>query len=179
LTAFSQPKTEADNGFQVLSDDGDRIFCRERRKAVGGARKTVPAVLPTVAQPSPAALERLAHEYALRDELNEGAAVRSLKLCRARARGCNTPVLKDPGREPLEALGPNGWLMVDNVPELELIPSEQPLVPELAPQDAQRGFQPVSRRLIGVFARRAGLYDRFPGVERAADAGVLAKIGWR
>ena len=45
-----------------------------------------------------------------------------------------------------EALGPNGQLIVDLVPELELIIGEQPPVPELPPQDAQRRFQLVFRR---------------------------------
>ena len=53
----------------------------------------------------------------------------------------------------LEALGPNGRLMVDLVPELKLIIGEQPPVPELPPQDAQRRFQLVFRRFLGVFAR--------------------------
>ena len=52
-----------------------------------------------------------------------------------------------------EALGPNGQLMVDLVPELELIIGDQPPVPELPPQDAQRRFQLVFRRFLGVFAR--------------------------
>ena len=52
-----------------------------------------------------------------------------------------------------EALGPNGRLMVDLVPELKLIIGEQPPVPELPPQHAQRRFQLVFRRFIGVFAR--------------------------
>jgi PAS domain S-box-containing protein len=53
----------------------------------------------------------------------------------------------------LEALGQNGRLMVDLVPELKLIIGEPPPVPELPPQDAQRRFQLVFRRFIGVFAR--------------------------
>jgi len=53
----------------------------------------------------------------------------------------------------LEALGPNGRLMVDLVPELNLVIGEQPPVPELPPQEAQRRFQLVFRRFIGVFAR--------------------------
>ena len=53
----------------------------------------------------------------------------------------------------LEALGPNGRLMADLVPELNLVIGEQPPVPELPPQDAQRRFQLVFRRFIGVFAR--------------------------
>jgi predicted ATPase len=53
-----------------------------------------------------------------------------------------------------EALGPNGQLIVDLVPELKLIIGEQPSVPDLSPQDAQRRFQLVFRRFIGAFARR-------------------------
>jgi PAS domain S-box-containing protein len=52
-----------------------------------------------------------------------------------------------------EALGPNGLLIVDLVPELKLIIGEQPPVPDLEPQDAQRRFQLVFRRFISVFAR--------------------------
>src|SRR5262249_29148104 len=44
-----------------------------------------------------------------------------------------------------EALGPNGRLMVDVVPELQRIIGEQPPVPALPPQDAQRRFQLVFR----------------------------------
>jgi len=53
----------------------------------------------------------------------------------------------------LEALGPNGRLLIDVVPELKLIIGDQPPVAELSPQDAQRRFQLVFRRVIGVFAR--------------------------
>jgi PAS domain S-box-containing protein len=52
-----------------------------------------------------------------------------------------------------EALEPNANLMSDLVPELKLIIGEQPPVPELPPQGAQRRFQLVFRRFIGVFAR--------------------------
>ncbi len=52
-----------------------------------------------------------------------------------------------------EALGPNGQLMVDLVPELKVIIGEQAPVPELPPPRAQRRFQLVFRRFIGVFAR--------------------------
>jgi PAS domain S-box-containing protein len=52
-----------------------------------------------------------------------------------------------------EALGPNGQLVVDLVPELKLVIGEQPPVPDLSPQDAQRRFQLVFRRFIGLFAR--------------------------
>jgi PAS domain S-box-containing protein len=52
-----------------------------------------------------------------------------------------------------EAVGLNGRLIVDLVPELKLIIGEQPPVSELPPQDARRRFQFVFRRFIGVFAR--------------------------
>jgi PAS domain S-box-containing protein len=52
-----------------------------------------------------------------------------------------------------EALEPNGLLIADLVPELKLIIGEQPPVPDLEPQDAQRRFQLVLRRFISVFAR--------------------------
>ena len=51
-----------------------------------------------------------------------------------------------------EALGPNGLLIVELVPELKYIIGEQPPVPELPPQDAQARFLLVFRRFIGVFA---------------------------
>ena len=51
------------------------------------------------------------------------------------------------------ALGPNGLLIADLVPELKLIIGAQPPIPDLSPQDAQGRFQVVFRRFIGVFAR--------------------------
>jgi predicted ATPase len=50
------------------------------------------------------------------------------------------------------ALGPNGQLMVDLVPDLKLIIGEQLAVPELPPQQAQNRFHRVFRRFIAVFA---------------------------
>jgi serine/threonine protein kinase len=52
-----------------------------------------------------------------------------------------------------EALESNGQLMVSLVPELKAVIGEQPPVPELPQQDAQRRFQQVFRRFINVFAR--------------------------
>jgi PAS domain S-box-containing protein len=52
-----------------------------------------------------------------------------------------------------DALGPNGRLMLDLVPELKHIIGDQPPVPDLPPHDARRRFQLVLRQFIGVFAR--------------------------
>jgi PAS domain S-box-containing protein len=53
-----------------------------------------------------------------------------------------------------EALGSNGQLMVNLVPELELVIGKQPPVGDLPPQDAKNRFQMVFRRFLGVFARK-------------------------
>jgi PAS domain S-box-containing protein len=53
-----------------------------------------------------------------------------------------------------EALGANGQLMVNLVPELELVIAKQPPVADLPPQDAQNRFQMVFRRFLAVFARK-------------------------
>jgi PAS domain S-box-containing protein len=52
-----------------------------------------------------------------------------------------------------EALGPNGQLVVNLIPEVEFVIGKQPPVPDLPPQDAQNRFQTVFRRFLGVFAR--------------------------
>lgn len=60
----------------------------------------------------------------------------------------------EPWRQALmEALAPNGQVIVNLIPELALIIGEQPSVPALPPQDAQNRFQLVFRRFLGVFAR--------------------------
>jgi PAS domain S-box-containing protein len=52
-----------------------------------------------------------------------------------------------------KALDHNAQLIVDLVPELKLIIGEQPPVPDLSMQDAQRRFHMVFRRFISVFAQ--------------------------
>jgi PAS domain S-box-containing protein len=52
-----------------------------------------------------------------------------------------------------EALGDNGALVLELVPELAPIIGEQPPVVELPAQEAQRRFQTIVRRFISVFAR--------------------------
>jgi PAS domain S-box-containing protein len=52
------------------------------------------------------------------------------------------------------ALGPNGQIIVNLVPELEFVIGKQPPVPDLPPQDVQSRFQMVFRRFLGVFAHK-------------------------
>jgi PAS domain S-box-containing protein len=52
-----------------------------------------------------------------------------------------------------DAVGPNGQLIVNLIPEVEFVIGKQPPVPDLPPQDSQNRFQMVLRRFLGVFAR--------------------------
>ncbi|MBV8443851.1 MAG: serine/threonine-protein kinase PknK, partial [Hyphomicrobiales bacterium] len=52
-----------------------------------------------------------------------------------------------------EALGPNGRMITDLVPELTLLIGEQPPVAELEPQQAKARFQLTLRRFLAVFAQ--------------------------
>jgi predicted ATPase/signal transduction histidine kinase len=54
----------------------------------------------------------------------------------------------------LEALGSYGQLMVNLIPELELVIGKQPALPHLPPQEAQNRFEAVWRRFLAVFARK-------------------------
>jgi PAS domain S-box-containing protein len=55
----------------------------------------------------------------------------------------------------LEAVQPHGQLMVDLVPELEIIIGAQAPVPDLPPMDAQNRFQRVFKKFLCVFAQAA------------------------
>src|ERR1700757_1826184 len=97
-----QFNADGDRSFRVLWEDGDRIFCQGHRRSADGDRDTVLAVLPATEHPTPATLDRLAHEYGLKDELDVAWAVRPLELVRERGR--TMLVLEDPGSEPLGRL---------------------------------------------------------------------------
>ena len=87
---------------QVLLEDGERVFCRGWRLCADGHRRAVLAVVPAVEHPPPATLDRLAHEYGLKDELDGAWAVRPLELIRERGRAIL--LLEDPGGELLARL---------------------------------------------------------------------------
>jgi PAS domain S-box-containing protein len=93
---------DGDRNFRFLWEDGDRIFCRGHRRSANGDQNTVLVVLPATEHPTPGSLDRLDHEYALKDELDEAWAVRPLELVREGGR--TTLVLEDPGSEPLSRL---------------------------------------------------------------------------
>jgi hypothetical protein len=70
--------TYPDDGCQVLREDGERTFDRGWRLGDDGDRRTVLVVLLATEYPSLSSLDRLAHEYGLKDELDGAWAVRPL-----------------------------------------------------------------------------------------------------
>jgi PAS domain S-box-containing protein len=72
-----------------------------------------------------------------------------------------------------DALGSNGQLIVNLIPELELIIGKPPSVPELPPQDAKSRFQMVFRRFLGVFARKEHPLALFLDDLQWLDSGTL------
>ncbi len=91
-----------DSRLQVLWEDGERVFCRGLRDGGDVDSSAVLAVVPASDPPTPRSLDRLAHEYGLKDELDGAWAVRPLDL--GREGGRTMLVLEDPGGEPLERL---------------------------------------------------------------------------
>ncbi|CAN7602735.1 AAA family ATPase [Pararhizobium sp. LjRoot255] len=87
---------------ELLWEDGERVLSRGRRLGAGGQWNAVLTVLPAAAHRTPASLDRLAHEYELRHDLDGAWAVRPLEM--VREGGCTMLVLEDPGGVPLARL---------------------------------------------------------------------------
>ena len=73
---------DADENVRVLWEDVERVFCRGSRLGGEGSRNTVLTVLLTAEHVAPFTLDRLAHEYELKDELDSAWAVRPMELVR-------------------------------------------------------------------------------------------------
>ncbi|MBV8825485.1 MAG: AAA family ATPase [Hyphomicrobiales bacterium] len=89
----------SDGDSQVLWEDGERVFRRGWRLDDDGQRRAVLMIVPTAEHPSRSSLDRLTHEYELKDQLDGAWAVRPLDLVRDAGR--TTLVLEDAGGEPL------------------------------------------------------------------------------
>jgi serine/threonine protein kinase len=100
LNSSSRFASDGNSSLQVLWGDAERVFCIANSN--GDDTTPVLAVLPATEHPAPAVLNRLAHEYELRDELDAGWAARPLEL--VRERGQTTLLLQNPGGEPLHRL---------------------------------------------------------------------------
>ena len=86
----------------VLCEDGERVLCRGWRVDGDGECTAVLAVLSAAEHATPGFVDRLAHEYALKDELDGGSAARPLALVREHGR--TMLLLEDPGGDPLDRL---------------------------------------------------------------------------
>ena len=87
---------------ELLSDDGERILCRGRRFGCKGGDPSVLLAFPAADRPPRAVLDRLAHEFELRDELDAAWTARPLEL--RQDRGRIQLLIEDPGGEPLERI---------------------------------------------------------------------------
>jgi PAS domain S-box-containing protein len=87
---------------EVLSEDGERILSRRRRNGSEGGWNSVLVVSPAAEHPTPAVLKRLAHEYELKDDLENAWAARPFAF--ERENGDTLLVLEDPGGQPLDRL---------------------------------------------------------------------------
>ena len=90
------------NPLDVLWEDGERVFCRVVREGADGDRCAVLAVLLFTDHPTPGSLNRLTHEYELKDDLEIAWALQPVELVRERGR--TMLILEDPGGEPLGRL---------------------------------------------------------------------------
>jgi PAS domain S-box-containing protein len=93
---------KGDDGPEILWEDGERLFCREWVPSSDGKPKKVLIVRLASDSPTPASVDRLAHEYDLKDELDGAWAVRPLRLIREHGR--TSLMLEDPDSEPLDRL---------------------------------------------------------------------------
>jgi PAS domain S-box-containing protein len=86
--------------FETLRQGEEFAFCRGRKD--DGELPGILLVAPVSEHPVPGILERLEHEYSLRDELDSDWAARPLTL--GRREGRPILILEDPGGEPLDRL---------------------------------------------------------------------------
>jgi PAS domain S-box-containing protein len=102
MNISSRDSIQGDDSFEVLWADGERVFSREWRPDADGKLSSVLVVTSAAEHPTPTALNRLAHEYALKNKLDAAWAVRPLALIRAHGR--TMLVLEDPASEPLDRM---------------------------------------------------------------------------
>jgi len=74
------------------------------------------------------------------------------------------------------ALGNNGRLITDVIPEVELIVGEQPSIPELGPAESQNRFNLVFQNFINVFAQKEHPLTVFLDDMQWADSATLNLI---
>ena len=90
------------DALQAAWNDGDRILTRQTRQDEKGGPQPVLVVRLAAEHPSRASLDRLAHEYGLRDELDSAWAAKPLEFIKDNGR--SALILEDCGGVPLRQL---------------------------------------------------------------------------
>ena len=86
MTSTSPAGNTDDGPLEVLWEDGERLYRRLWRDTDDGSRREFLVAQPCAEHPTPSAVSGLAHEYGLRDYLDEPWALRPLELVRERGR---------------------------------------------------------------------------------------------
>jgi serine/threonine protein kinase len=102
LNSSSRFSTIGDSAFLVLWEDGERALCRTWCAQADGTLTPVLVARPTAEHPTRASVDRLTHEYDLKDQLDSTWAARPLEL--VREGGQTLLLLEDPGGELLSGL---------------------------------------------------------------------------
>ena len=96
----------SDGSSHVLWEDGERVFSRGWRLDDNGNRLAVLLVAPAGDHPSPSRLDRLTHEYELKDELDRAWAARPLALMRDAVGPCWCSMMWAASRSTVCTVGP-------------------------------------------------------------------------
>jgi len=90
---------------------------------------------------------------------------------------CDDDSVADWRRVLAEAIGPNGPLVAEVIPELDLLLGPQPVLPELSPHDRRNRLRTAFRRLAGAFARPGRPLILFVDDLQWLDAATLDVVG--
>ena len=88
---------------EVLKEDGELVLFRAWHDGTDGDRQSVLVLQSAAEQPAPNAVNRLAHEYALKDQLDASWAIRPVELLHDHER--TSLVLESPSGELAQAYG--------------------------------------------------------------------------
>ena len=102
MVSHSLSGAYSDSNSPILWEDGERVFRRGWRLDDKGQQRRVLIVVFAADHPTRSSLDRLAHEYELRDQLDGAWAARPLDL--VRDSGLPMLVLEDVEGEPIDRL---------------------------------------------------------------------------
>jgi hypothetical protein len=97
---------------EVLWEDGERVFCRTWRDDVDGTRREFMAVVSAVEHPTLESINRLTHEYGLKDHLDSAWAVRPVDLVRERGQTILLLEYHDAEPQPVHRAAAGDWTIL-------------------------------------------------------------------